>query len=235
MKLKEKGFLVFLFIFSGLFLCNYVFSDSITLNSGTVIEGKIIEETATYVKIEYADVPLTYQKESIAQVRRDAFDAGRVNSEIPSSEIPESKDIRISIKADWSSKTREFIEKLDLFGEDMNKIIDAAKMDIAELSSIELDDKSRSIMRKAVSDINMIIDNVKKMNIPGDCEKLQKFFVETGYAKTKQFEGEVDNISTTEDLSKYWSDYEVELETTREKYEKERQAVLDRINKKPQK
>jgi predicted esterase len=49
-----------------------VFADSIILKSGKIVEGKIIEDTETYIKIETTDgQPLYYQKNVIATIKRN--------------------------------------------------------------------------------------------------------------------------------------------------------------------
>jgi len=46
------------------------FADTITLKDGRVIEGKIVEETKDYVKINFSDVILTYFPEEIDKITR---------------------------------------------------------------------------------------------------------------------------------------------------------------------
>ncbi len=46
-----------------------VFAETIVLKSGKTVEGKLIEKTDEYIKIDFQGVPLTYFKEEIASAQ----------------------------------------------------------------------------------------------------------------------------------------------------------------------
>lgn len=53
-------------------LVSFVYADTITLKSGTKITGKIIGQTAEYVKIDFRGSQLTYYLKDIAKIETDA-------------------------------------------------------------------------------------------------------------------------------------------------------------------
>ncbi len=54
------------------------FSDTVILKSGKEIQGKIVEETEDYVKIEIGGVPVTYLSDEIEKIEKDS-DASKHN------------------------------------------------------------------------------------------------------------------------------------------------------------
>ena len=63
----KKKILCTLF-FVSLFVSNCALADTITLKSGQKIEGKIIERTDKYVKVDFQGVFLTYYQEEISSI-----------------------------------------------------------------------------------------------------------------------------------------------------------------------
>lgn len=68
--MEKKKFLIKLLLLS---LCfpNFVFADTIILKSGQKIEGKIIQITDKYVKLELEGMPLTYYLEDIQSINAE--------------------------------------------------------------------------------------------------------------------------------------------------------------------
>ncbi len=71
---------LFLFV---LLLPKTVFADIIYLESGKTVEGKIIEETDEYIRIDFQGVPLTYYRDDIAKIKdsSDSLDLDQVKAE----------------------------------------------------------------------------------------------------------------------------------------------------------
>lgn len=63
--------LIKLEIILGLFFSTTVFAETVTLNSGKIIEGKILEKTDQYIKIEYNGSPLYYELRYIKSIEKD--------------------------------------------------------------------------------------------------------------------------------------------------------------------
>lgn len=69
--LLKKNTLLGLCLFSCLgCLCPPIFADTVVLKSGQVVEGKIIENTVKFVKIDFEGVELTYFQDEITSVNQ---------------------------------------------------------------------------------------------------------------------------------------------------------------------
>ncbi|MDP2922203.1 MAG: tetratricopeptide repeat protein [Candidatus Omnitrophota bacterium] len=66
--LKKIGFFTILLSISCIYFLSSLFAAIITLKSGKKVEGKIIEKTDKYIKIDFEGVPLTYFLEDIESV-----------------------------------------------------------------------------------------------------------------------------------------------------------------------
>ena len=51
-----------------LFLSTFVFAETVTLKSGSTMEGRLIEETDEYIKIDFQGTPLTYYRDEIKKI-----------------------------------------------------------------------------------------------------------------------------------------------------------------------
>lgn len=58
------------FFFSLGYFCSPIFADMVELKTGQIVEGKIIENTAQFVKIDFEGVELTYFQDEIASVNQ---------------------------------------------------------------------------------------------------------------------------------------------------------------------
>lgn len=65
---------VFLWIF-GFYLTGPVFSETIMLKSGRQVEGRIVEETKDYIKLDLEGVMLTYYKDEIDAISPQGLDS----------------------------------------------------------------------------------------------------------------------------------------------------------------
>ena len=84
---KAKSILFFFLIFAGALSFQKAFSDTLSLKSGKVIEGKIVEEDKDYVKIEANGVPLYFERKYIDSIKKDE-----------AAEPQESSDKEITLK-----------------------------------------------------------------------------------------------------------------------------------------
>ena len=73
MLLKKIALGVYFFFCLGYF-CPTLFADTVVLKSGQVVEGKIIENTNKYVKIDFDGVGVTYFQEEVASINQDKTD-----------------------------------------------------------------------------------------------------------------------------------------------------------------
>ena len=54
--------------------CPLIFADTVTLKSGQVIEGRIIENTPKFVQVDFDGVKLTYFQEEVASIQQGDLD-----------------------------------------------------------------------------------------------------------------------------------------------------------------
>ena len=64
-----------------------IFAETIVLKSGRAIEGKIIEKTDEYIKVDYYGVPLTYYFDEIERIDEGSFESGISSIEKQKEEI----------------------------------------------------------------------------------------------------------------------------------------------------
>ncbi|MFA5272262.1 MAG: hypothetical protein WC412_08035 [Candidatus Omnitrophota bacterium] len=220
--MKRNSLIFSFFVLGCLCFCRSAFSETIILKSGKSIKGKIVEETSRSIKIDYEGIVLTYWKDDIERIDKSKGQEAVVR------EQRDENEIKIKIKG-TAENAQEFIDKVDLLGQNIQAIISNAQAEIAKAGSKNLTEKHWSILKKAVSDIKDKIGEIKKLNAPADCRELQKYSIEQGNAEIQQFTGEVESLSTVDELGKYWADYTQKLKTIREQYNKERQKVLDKV------
>ncbi len=63
------------FCFAFLVLATCAFADTVTLKSGKVVEGKIVEKTDKFVKIEFEEVPLVYFLDEVEKINDQVVSA----------------------------------------------------------------------------------------------------------------------------------------------------------------
>ncbi|MDD5584883.1 MAG: transglutaminase-like domain-containing protein [Candidatus Omnitrophica bacterium] len=63
-----------IFLSAFLFFCLPLFAETITLKSGKTVEGKIVERTDAYIKMEILGIPVTYYLDEIASLPSQAAD-----------------------------------------------------------------------------------------------------------------------------------------------------------------
>ena len=72
--MKLNSFRVMMFVLIGIIFVVYpVYAETIVFKSGAAIEGKLLEKTDKYIKIDFQGVPLTYffdEIESIDEIKQ---------------------------------------------------------------------------------------------------------------------------------------------------------------------
>jgi len=66
---RKISFFTFFFLTLFFLLSAYCFAEKIILKSGQVVEGKIVEETDKYIKLEVVGVPVTFYKDEIKNIK----------------------------------------------------------------------------------------------------------------------------------------------------------------------
>ncbi len=219
---------IFLLIFI-LFFWHPAFSETIILKNGNSVEGKIVEQTDKYIKIDYMGTILTYWKDDIEKIdnSEDVKKNNNLKEEIPVIEEPqETPDVKIKITSNKSEDALRFVAQLDSFGKEIKAIISDTEAKFVDNQDKNLSQEQRSAIMAALEKIKAIIAKIKKLNPPNDCRQLQKIFVEKGESQIKLFEENLPNLSTIEELSKYWADYEAGLNKIINDYDSERKKIV---------
>lgn len=87
----QKNILLKLLVVLGLLFPNTLFAETINLKSGKKIEGKILEKTDQYIKIELNGSPVYYELKYVASINEDSPAS-------PAQEEPSFKDINLYFK-----------------------------------------------------------------------------------------------------------------------------------------
>ncbi|MBD3246119.1 MAG: hypothetical protein GF333_03820 [Candidatus Omnitrophica bacterium] len=115
----------------------------ITLKSGKTIEGKVIQETATFIKINFSRVPLTCYKDEIANIQRGS------NTQAESNIQSNQKQIKSQGWLEWHNKAKPHLDKVTARLESIgsaasnpihvksnpNKVLNTINSDINKLNS----------------------------------------------------------------------------------------------------
>jgi hypothetical protein len=218
--MKRNKLLFGFFILGCLFFYSPAFSEIIILKSGKTVEGRIIEETNKYVKIDSMGILLTYWRADIERIDR---------SESPVKEQPEKNLIKIKIKGEDSAQNdKKFIDKLDSLDNDIQVIIDDTQAKLTGTKAIAITDEHRNIVRKAIEDVKDKIIEIKKLNPPRRCKTLHEIFIKGYNLQIKPADAEI-NLLSSDELLKYWNDYLMKVNKIRDEYSQERKKTLDGI------
>lgn len=148
------------FFFCWGYLCSPLvsFADTVVLKSGQVIEGKIIENTAKFVKMDFDGVELTYFKDEIASVKQKS------TANVASKELTSLYEAFQSSKNVVENKDLS-VEPIELVQSDIG-VESQPNMDVAAQSK---GDTSASTMQAALAQLpkeyqEMVKSNLKNMS-----------------------------------------------------------------------
>jgi hypothetical protein len=200
-------------------------ADTLTLKSGKSLEGKIIDETDTYVIIQYAGIPLKYWKEDIAQIEKST-DTKHQKFYSVRSASKEGDTVKITIKEDPAQGIAAYIKTLDALRSDVTKTVFDAQNQLLTNSDGQITEADRKLLKETVDSIEKKIAETKKVHVPSDCKILQLYALDTAEAETKRFAGTVDTFITIKELKDYWKQYsQVTLQEIGKKYDDEKQRI----------
>jgi tetratricopeptide (TPR) repeat protein len=152
--MKKSIFLTGFLILGGvLFFQNPGFTETIVLRSGETVEGKIIEKTDKYVKVDFIGIPLTYFFEDIESIDGKKLVSPSVSSTVsqpvssPAS-LPASPSVSSSVSSPVPSKlevaddTPPLIKGLEYASKGENDLAEEMFVKASELNktAIEFDD-----------------------------------------------------------------------------------------------
>lgn len=193
-------------------LCGDVFSEIIVLKSGKTVEGKIIEETEQYVKIDYSGIALTYWKTDIERI-------DKVN--------PALQSVEIKLKSEEKQSPRDFLNKLDVLEGAIENTVRLAANKMFTSKTERLD--NRNILREAIDSVKNKTAEIESLNAPDySCRELQKFAAKIGtYAQ--QMRGGERHFSSTEERQKYWQDFLEGIYKMHREYIDKKKVITDKL------
>ena len=180
MELRKFNLLIGFFILSCVCFQGSIFSEIITLKSGQIVEGRIIEETDKYIKIDFMGTPLTYSKEAIKNIDRS-----------------KEEIVQIKIKPEVMS-TKDFLAKIELLDNYIGKHVLQGYGGGMPGPGGPTSEYRESIS-KVVADIRSKINEIKILNVNPDCEKLKQLFVEVHDTEVTQLVKRIDNSTGAEE------------------------------------
>ncbi|UCC94780.1 MAG: hypothetical protein JSW40_08205 [Candidatus Omnitrophota bacterium] len=166
--LGKKKFTVLLLII-GLAFSVPLFADALILKSGKKIEGKVVEKTDAYVKIEIRGVTLKYYRDEIMSVEVDTSGFPLERTKIPSE--TDSDDVEWGT---WFLEVKDYLIRVNQMLIDGGRLQNEASLKIqgAEIrrQKRELKHILRDIKRR-LSDIRLKLLKIKP---PGELERYHK-------------------------------------------------------------
>jgi hypothetical protein len=193
-------------------LCGDVFSEIIVLKSGKTIEGKIIEETGQYVKIDYSGITLTYWKTDIERI-------DKVN--------PALQPVEIKLKSKEKRSPAEFLNELDVLEGAVENIVRSTANKMFASKKEKLD--NRHIVSGAIDDIKNKTAEIESLNAPDyGCRELQKFAAKIG-SYAQQMRGGERHFVNMEERQKYWQDFLEGMYRLHRVYVDKKKALLDKL------
>ncbi len=119
------------------------FAEMVVLKNGKTVEGKILEDTDTYVKIDFNGTPLTYFKDEVMAIRKDVVDTTGTQAEpdkksakveVLNSEYTKPPDPKENIEIRADSSIEEILKKINYYyaSHDFDKAIELGKMALSK-------------------------------------------------------------------------------------------------------
>jgi hypothetical protein len=212
--------------------CVPAFSDTLLLKSGKSVEGKIIEETDTYVTIEYASIPLKYWKDEVQKITKSSSAAQPITSQPtsqPSSRAGTVKIVDITIKEDPKEEIAAFARMLEEkrieAGSALSEVKSKIEGDITRDGRIS--DTNRQFFRESLEIARNKVNQMKSIRTPAACKDLRDYALRVAEAELEQFASALSSLNTYADLMTYWKDYPKEkFVELKKKYDAERQRIF---------
>jgi len=167
-KMKKRMLLILLLV-----LCFpiSIFAETIVLKSGQSVEGKLIEKTDKYIKIDFQGVPLTYFLDEIESVKGESHQSiPRKEDNITSSQLgknPLSEDKNLE-----RQQVLEYINKSDSIIKSMNTEIAKNQALLAQASMIRDMEKMRIITTEMRDIKRQHKEKFLSLSMPSNCEPL---------------------------------------------------------------
>jgi hypothetical protein len=221
------------------FICLFcffnVFADTIVLKSGVTIEGKIVAENESSVKVDRGGVRLTYWKDDIKEITRATEPKVKVADTKAQTQVP-GNDIKVPSIGTPATKEviADFVKQLDTAGQSIEVIIVKAKADITASvgNAAGIENRPVSIAHwDIIQEAKMsIADQIKKtssLHTPRGCGRLREYSMKIARTAYGEFEANSSDISSYGQLAQFWSKFETRLLDLKTQYNKERSRLLE--------
>ena len=114
----KKRLMIIVIAAAGFYFSGFTAAETVVLKSGKIIEGKILENTDDYIKIDYFGVPLTYYLDDVESIKEDeqgSLPAGAGSSiDAKSIQPPSYRPSYTSSQGDFMSEMeREYIRVIE--------------------------------------------------------------------------------------------------------------------------
>jgi len=149
----------------GFLLSSIAFADTITIKSGKTIEGKIVERTDEYIKIDFHGVPIIYYLDEIESID------GEIRAPYSTESSSESNNER--------QRVLEFINKLDSIQDDSRqrmKDSNTTKLFNKAMNKEEYE-KAKKITLDQINIIKQGIKQIEELSTPESCRKLKELAI----------------------------------------------------------
>ena len=161
----KKIFLVFIFLFS----VSAVLAETIVLKSGKVVEGKILEETDEYVKIDTG--------KSVFKIRKNLIKKNEISNELQeavtgifsemSDEQDSNSDVAISEKwSEWYSSVSDYEKGSQEISEKTFNLLDESQRNYYEVLQRNGQGFDREYYRKNIDILNGYIEEFENLAPP---------------------------------------------------------------------
>lgn len=158
----KKSVLILIFIL--LFISSLTFAETITLKSGKTIEGKIVEKTDKYIKVDIGvGMPITYFLDEIENI-------GGANSILSSAETMLEQNNQRQLVLD-------FLQEVIFLDKDLKEKLDATKKLSDEAKRQGERGKANEITLEEINIIRQTMEQIKELSAPRDCEKFKELTI----------------------------------------------------------
>jgi tetratricopeptide (TPR) repeat protein len=130
-----------LVLISSLYFPKFSFAETLTLKSGNTVEGKVLEKTDKYIKIEFQDVPLTYFFDELQSIDGKPVNIKTQTAtvEIINPEYAKPPDQKDNLEITPDSSLEDILKKINYFyaSHEWDKAIELGKIALTKTSDRE--------------------------------------------------------------------------------------------------
>lgn len=190
-----------------IFLSLVCTAETLTLSSGKTFQGKIVEETDTYIALEQEGVTIKYSKDDIVRINRKPTSLEPVVPVVKRVANASSSDelIKITLKEDPNKDLPRFVKKLDDLKQEIGGIAESAKGKLSALGGEALTADHRAIMEEALDAMQQKVALLRHLTVPPAARELRNVAIKIVDLQARYFSAPADTFKTVEQLKEYWT------------------------------